>query len=105
MKKFILPGLLISVSFSAQAKKDLKPRLPQFDMIQKKTGLNKDNISPMDQLKNLYKIPCAKPEDSVKYSGLKDTRKDQNDYRILNSITPEEPRKDKAVMPSPPENN
>ena len=97
MKKLLFPILLISVSLSAQAKKELKSLTPQIDTLHKKNNLFKDTVRPMDQQqRSLDRMPVAKPSSGTEYSSLKDTKNDQTDYRILNSMTPEGSKKEKA---------
>lgn len=96
MKKLLFPVLLISLSLSAQAKKGLKSLTPQIDTIPKKNNLFKDTVRPMDQQRSLDRMPVAKPSDGTEYSTLKDTKNDQTDYKMLNSMTPEGSKKEKA---------
>lgn len=96
MKKLLFPILLISVSLSAQAKKELKSLTPQIDTLHKKNNLFKDTVRPMDQQRSLDRMPVAKPSSGTEYSSLKDTKNDQTDYKMLNSMTPEGSKKEKA---------
>ena len=102
MRILIFPILLISVSVSAQQKirKQLIPRTTDTMSVYK---LDSKKIQPpqkSDQ-KNLYKTPSAKPKEGTEYSSLKSKKADTTDYKMLNAITPEEPKKDdKKQLPA-----
>ncbi len=96
MKKLLFPiTLFISFSVSAQRKK-LEPFVVQIDTLHKEDGFIRDTVRPLGQQKNFYKMPTMKPSKGSEYSSLKDTRTDRTDYRMLNSIKPEERQKEKA---------
>lgn len=46
-------------------------------------------------------MPSAKPKEGTEYSSLKDQRQDKNDYRMLNSISPEIPEKEEIAKQAP----
>lgn len=93
MKILLFTVLLISVSISAQ-EKTRKRLIPRTDTTQL-YKLDSKKIQPpqkSDQ-RDFYKMPSAKPKEGTEYSGLKDRKTDNRDYKMLNSITPEEPKK------------
>ena len=88
--KILFPILLISVSFSAQ-EKERKRLIPKVDS----TGIYKldsKKIQPTQKSdqRNIYKMPSIKPKEGTEYSGLTNKKTDMTDYKMLNSITPEE---------------
>ena len=96
MRLLVMAVTFISISVSAQ-EKEKKQLIPRTDTT-KLYKLDSKKIQPpqrMDQQKNLYKMPTAKPEDTAVYSKIKNKKKDTTDYKILNSITPEKTKKTK----------
>ncbi|WBX97230.1 hypothetical protein [Chryseobacterium gambrini] len=45
-------------------------------------------------------MPSAKPKEGTAYSGLKNNKTDHHDYKMLNSIAPEAPKKEEKELPS-----
>ena len=90
MKILLFLILLISVSISAQ-EKTKKPLVPRVDTTQLYKMDSKNLLPPQksDQ-RNMYKMPSAKPKEGTEYSGLRAKKEDATDYKMLNSITPEE---------------
>jgi hypothetical protein len=101
MRITLLAILLFSASLSAQ-QKIRKPLMPRTDSV-KVYKMDSKTIQPpqkSDQ-RNLYKMPSAKPKEGTEYSSLKDQRQDKNDYRMLNSISPEIPEKEEIAKQAP----
>jgi hypothetical protein len=42
----------------------------------------------------------CKPKEGTAYSGLKNNKTDHHDYKMLNSIAPEAPKKEEKELPS-----
>ncbi|WP_343662100.1 hypothetical protein [Chryseobacterium mucoviscidosis] len=101
MRITLLAILLFSASLSAQ-QKIRKPLIPRTDSV----GIYKmdsKTIQPpqkSDQ-RNLYKMPSAKPKEGTAYSGLKNNKTDHHDYKMLNSIAPEAPKKEEKEKQLP----
>lgn len=87
MKILIIPVLLFAVSASGQ-QKEKKLLIPPDTTKQKKSYFPDKEIKPSDSQRKIYRMPSAKPDESV-YSSLKDKRKDTTDYKMLNSMAPD----------------
>ncbi|WP_263603125.1 hypothetical protein [Chryseobacterium sp. PET-29] len=87
MKILVLPVILFAVSASGQ-QKEKKLLIPHDTTKYKKSYFPDKEMKPSDPQRKIYKMPSAKPDESV-YSSLKDKRKDTTDYKMLNSIIPE----------------
>ncbi|WP_428068568.1 hypothetical protein [Chryseobacterium gambrini] len=100
MRITLLAILLFSASLSAQ-QKIRKPLMPRTDSVRVYKMDSKTIQQPQksDQ-RNLYKMPSAKPKEGTVYSGLKNNKTDHNDYKMLNSIAPEAPKKEEKELPS-----
>lgn len=94
MRIVLVSVIFISTAISAQ-QKDKKTVLPKMDTAKVKTfTLPDQNLKPKDLQKEMYKMPSAKPDESL-YSSLKDNRKDSTDYKMLNAMIPEKKEDDK----------
>ncbi|MEC3876316.1 hypothetical protein [Chryseobacterium salviniae] len=78
--KILIPMIMISATISAQQKEKLP--IPQGSEKEKKIQLPDKELKFGDMQNKMYKMPCAKADESV-YSSLKDKRKDSTDYKIL----------------------
>ncbi|MDF2550804.1 MAG: hypothetical protein K0R77_79 [Chryseobacterium sp.] len=100
MKVILGIFILISASFSAQEKRaktfrksdTLRSEMLMKDLIAKNPDILKTNASK--QPSNIYKMQVAKPKDTSVYLSLKEGDKDYSKHKILNSITPELPKKE-----------
>ncbi|MBL1221222.1 hypothetical protein JET18_10250 [Chryseobacterium sp. L7] len=98
MKILLFPFLLISISLSAQ-KEDKRAPLAKEDSpkISYFKDLKELPVKTEKEEKDPYKMLTVIPKDTSAYIALKEAKKDDSKYRILNAITPEktapEPKK------------
>jgi len=91
--------ILLSAALSAQEKNPEIPRKP--DSLKSRTlmkGLTAKNAKTLQsgdsaKIKDLYKMPVAKPKDTSVYLSLKEKEKNHSKYRILNAVDPEKSKK------------
>ncbi|MCJ8155534.1 hypothetical protein MKJ01_17380 [Chryseobacterium sp. SSA4.19] len=93
MKLLFIALTCISTSMFAQQKerkvipfKKDSVKINKFDPNRMGLQLQPDNQG------NIYQMPVKKPTDTI-YSRMKNKKKDTTDYKILNSVKPEEKNK------------
>ncbi|MCT2563676.1 hypothetical protein [Chryseobacterium herbae] len=94
---------LFSTMAFAQQKEDKKQLLPKIDTtkVLKYKSLEEAQAKVKTDEKQQYKILVATPKDTSLYMALKEAKRDNSKYRILNSSTPEKPIPDtKKAQPS-----
>ncbi|KQT23196.1 hypothetical protein ASG22_12485 [Chryseobacterium sp. Leaf405] len=86
---FIAITCISSSIFAQQKEKKIVP--PKKDSVKiNKFDPNRRKLeSPQNDEKNIYKMPVAKPKDTI-YSKMKNKKRDTTDYKILNATKPEE---------------
>ncbi|WP_370896216.1 hypothetical protein [Chryseobacterium gossypii] len=79
--------LIIMMLISAPAWAQKKPEQKKSDTL--RMTAPKDTLSPdKNKRGTLDKMPVVKPKDSSIYSGLKEPKKDNSKYKILNATPP-----------------
>ncbi|MCJ7935979.1 MAG: hypothetical protein MUW56_20710 [Chryseobacterium sp.] len=89
MKILLFPLLLFSAALTAQKKEELKfiPKTDTAKILEKKGQLPVNfGMNPAGLYKELYKMMTIKPKDTI-YMALKEPKKDDSKYKILNAIT------------------
>lgn len=92
--------ILLSATLSAQEKNPETLKKPDSlksgALMRELMVRNGKNLQSGDsvKIKDLYKMPVAKPKDSSVYLSLKEKDKDHSKYKILNSLDPEKLKKE-----------
>ncbi|WP_126650537.1 hypothetical protein [Chryseobacterium aureum] len=100
MKIILFPLLLLSASLAAQ-KKDLFRPLIKTDTVKLQTEKFPGSFEmKQDQQKGMYKMLVKKPDDTITYLALQEASKDHSQYKILNSISPDNLPARKKLIPT-----
>ncbi|KXH78280.1 hypothetical protein [Chryseobacterium kwangjuense] len=101
MKTLLLPLLLISATVSAQ-KGDKRQALPKPDTTKvfKLKEFKELPVKADEDLKNPYKMLTAIPKDTSAYLALKEAKKDDSKYKILNASADKPVPDPKKAVPS-----